>query len=282
MKLSDIHIRDPFILPYNNKYYMYGTRVGNCFNSGLGFDVYISEDLENWSEPVSVFEKSDNFWGELNFWAPEVHQKDGKFYMFASFKADGKCRATQILVSDKPDKPFTTISELPQTPQNWECLDGTLYIDNGTPYMVFSHEWVQITDGEMCAVKLSEDLSKPIGEPFVLFKASEPSWAAKDDKRFVTDGPFLYRTEQGRLLMIWSSLIGDRYIEAISYSDNGRIDGNWKHSDELLFSDNGGHGMIFETFEKEKLFVFHSPNTSPYERPCLIKVCEKDNLLKQL
>ena len=281
MKLSDIHIRDPFILPYNGKYYMYGTRGDGCWDTCSGFDVYVSDNLENWSEPISVFEKSEGFWGEFEFWAPEVHLKDGKFYMLASFKAKGRRRASHILVSERPDKPFTPVSEQPPTPKDWECLDGTLYIgEDGSPYMVFCHEWVQIHDGEMCAVRLSEDLSKPIGEPFVLFKASEPSWASKGKQNYVTDGPFLYRTEQGRLLMIWSSLVGENYVEAISYSDNGKIDGEWKHADELLFSDNGGHGMIFEGFEKEKYFVFHSPNITPNERPCLIKIAEKDNTLK--
>ena len=81
MKLSDINIRDPFIVPYEGKYYMYGTRGKGCWESqktpGMGFDVYISEDLETWSDPIPVFEASDNFWGTHNFWAPEVHFYNG-------------------------------------------------------------------------------------------------------------------------------------------------------------------------------------------------------------
>lgn len=281
MRLSEIHIRDPYILPYKGRYYMYGTRGEGCWDICSGFDVYISEDLINWSEPKSVFEKSDDFWGESEFWAPEVHCKNGRFYMFASFKAKGRHRATHILVSDYPDNTFTPVDKNPATPKDWDCLDGTLYIEgDGTPYMVFCHEWTQIHNGEMCAVKLSEDLSKPIGEPVVLFKASEPSWTDKGVQDFVTDGPFLIKTSQGKLLMIWSSLIGETYVEAISYSDNGRIDGCWKHSDTLLFNENGGHGMVFESFDKEKFFVFHSPNTTPNERPVLIKITETDNTIK--
>ena len=55
MKREEIRIRDPFILPYEGKYYMYGSRVGDpCATSPWGaqrgFDVYVSADLENWSE----------------------------------------------------------------------------------------------------------------------------------------------------------------------------------------------------------------------------------------
>lgn len=148
MKLQEINIRDPFILPYEGKYYLYGSRVdtpyeGHAWGDQTGFDVYVSEDLENWSEPVAVFEKKDDFWAERDFWAPEVHQYKGKFYLFASFFAEGKCRGTQILVSDSPMGIFEPVSDGPATPVDWECLDGTLYVDKkGEPHIVFCHEWV--------------------------------------------------------------------------------------------------------------------------------------------
>ena len=102
MKTNDINIRDPFVLPFEGKYYMYGSRVGEQ----LGFDVYISDDLENWDKSESVFEIFDGFWATTDCWAPEVHFYNGKFYMFASFKAPNHTRATQILVSDMPDGKF--------------------------------------------------------------------------------------------------------------------------------------------------------------------------------
>lgn len=279
MKLSEIHIRDPFIFPFNGKYYMYGTR-GNG-NAGCGFDVYISEDLESWSEPISVFEASENFWGKMQFWAPEVHFYNGKFYMFASFKADNVRRASDILVSEAPDKPFVPNTDKPITPADWECLDGTLYIDKaGEPYMVFCHEWVQIHNGEMCAVKLSRDLKEPIGDPILLFRASEPVWSRKDTEDFVTDGPFMYRTSDGRLLMIWSSFNSNGYVEAVAYSDNGEITGKWNHCDKPLFEKDGGHGMIFDGFDGEKYFVCHAPNISPDERPVLRKIIERNGMLQ--
>ena len=43
------------------------------------------------------------------------------------------------------------------------------------------------------------------------------------------------------------------YTEAIAVSDNGDIDGNWVQRDELLFKKDGGHGMIFKTFDDKLL-----------------------------
>ena len=270
MKLCDIHIRDPFILPVNGVYYLYGSRGEGCWDTCSGFDVYESTDLEEWSGPVSVFEKQDGFWATHQFWAPEVHEYKGKYYMFASFKADGRCRGTQILVSDAPNKPFTPLTDAPVTPADWECLDGTLYISKaGEPYIVFCREWLQVTDGEMYALKLTDDLKQPVGQPLLLFKASYPTWAVGNKKGvFVTDGPCLYRHDNDTLYMLWSTG-RNGYVQAVAVSDNGEIDGNWIHRDEFLYAQDGGHGMIFRTFEGNLKFILHTPNKNPFERPAL-------------
>lgn len=49
--------------------------------------------------------------------------------MFASFKSETRSRATQILSADHPNGPFLLHGEEPITPKDWECLDGTFYID---------------------------------------------------------------------------------------------------------------------------------------------------------
>lgn len=284
MNFNEINIRDPFILPENGKYYMYGTRGAGCWENkkvpGMGFDVYISEDLENWSEPKEIFAASDGFWGTHNFWAPEVHKYNGKFYMFASFKSEDCNRATQILVCDTPDGIFTPLTNSPSTPADWMSLDGTLYIDkNGQPHIVFCHEWSQIKDGEICEIQLSDDLREALTAPRTLCKGSDPWWARKEHNNWVTDGPFLYRGESGKLYMIWSSFTESGYIQAVSYSDNGDIDGNWKHDLPLLAEKDGGHGMIFRSFEDKLYLVLHRPNENPLERPVLTEIKEVDGKL---
>lgn len=291
MKLDEINIRDPFILPYENRYYMYGSRVGapqsyrkeDRWGPQSGFDVYISENLEDWSEPKSVFERQEGFWGEYQFWAPEVHAYQGKFYMLASFKANGKCRATHILVSQTPDGVFHPVSEYPATPSDWECLDGTLYVDqSGNPHMIFCHGWDQIFDGTVCEVMLSGDLSTAITPPRVLWKASDHPGVAETGrgKGYITDGPFLYKCKNGDLLAIWSSFVSGGYAELLAKSDNGDITGNWKVLDTPLWSEDGGHGMIFESFSGEKYFIFHCPNGPVQaERPRIVAVKEENGRL---
>lgn len=277
MKKEEIYVRDPFVLEENGTYYLYGTR-GICSNGKCtGLDVYVSTDLENWSEPHEAFTRPADFWADEDFWAPEVHAYNGRYYMFVSFKAAGHCRATQILAADSPMGPFLPHSDGPVTPADWECLDGTLYVSKkGTPYMVFCHEWVQIKDGEICAVELTADLKAPAGEPFVLLNASSCPGVVpvRGEEWYVTDGPFMHRLENGQLLMLWSSFSEGGYCEIISYSDNGEIDGKWLHKKDMLFSSDGGHGMLFRTKEGQLQFVMHAPNRPPEERPAFIPVAE--------
>ena len=280
MKLCDIHIRDPFIINENGKYYMYGSRmIERCNEVGFGADVYVSTDFENWQEKAAFTPPAD-FWATRDFWAPEVHKYRGKYYMFISLCAEGHNRGTQILVSDSPEGPFKVHSDGPVTPREWMCLDGTLYVDKkGKPYMVFCHEWVQVGDGEMCAIPLTDDLKSACGQPRLLFKASQPVWSdGIREGKYVTDGPFMYTTKNGRLMMTWSSFHKGAYCVGMAYSDNGEIDGNWTHDERMLFENDGGHGMIFDK-DGKLYFIFHSPNSAPDERAHYIEIEEKNDTL---
>lgn len=272
MKLKDIHIRDPFILPYDGTYYMYGKIEDGTEN----FCVYKSNDLTEWSSPKIVFTSSENFWADKDFWAPEVHIYNSRFYMFASFKADGYCRGTQILTCNSPDGIFVPITEYPVTPHDWECLDGTLYIDNNSrPHIVFCHEWQQIGDGTVCEMELSTDLTKAVGKPRVLWKASDYKDVVNvipNKKSYVTDGPFFYKLDNDQLICVWSSFNKNGYAELVSRSNNGDISGGWTVNKRPLFARRGGHGMIFNTFEGQTMFIMHSPNDTPLERAVIYEL----------
>ena len=276
MKTNEIHVRDPFVLPWEGKYYLYGTRGPTCWGLADGFDVYVGKDLENWEGPIEIFHNDGSFWADREYWAPEVHVIDGAFYMFASFHSPNRRRGTQILRAEKPTGPFVPISDGPVTPADWECLDGTFFQSkDGDPYLVFCHEWLQVHDGEVCAMKLTPDLKAAAGEPRVLFRASQAPWVVpsvdKDgNKNCVTDGPWLHRCPDGRLMMLWSSHGKDGYAQAAAYSDNGDITGNWTPAAEPIFGRDGGHGMIFRDFEGVQHLVLHAPNENPYERPVFL------------
>lgn len=283
MKRNDIHIRDPFVLVHEGKYYLYGTRGRTAWGEASGFDVFVSEDLENWSEPVACFEDDGTFWAKKHYWAPEVHKWGGAFYLFASFLGEGMCRGTAILKADSPLGPFKPHSDKCVTPADWECLDGTLYVDkSGKPWMVFCHEWTQIVNGEVCAMPLTDDLRAAAGEPRVLWHGADAPWVIlnKDFNRegYVTDGPFLWRTEDGTLLCLWASFSKSGYTQGLTMSDNGEIDGNFVHLPPIDMAD-AGHGMLFRDLQGQLWLTLHSPNIYPNERPHFIRMSDAGNVL---
>lgn len=280
MKLSEINIRDPFILEEKGLYYMYGTRAKNFGQQTGGFDVYTSSDLENWSPPKTCFDsEKSGLNGGVN-WAPEVYKYKDSYYMFATFTKENGLRGVYVLKADAPDGPFLNYSKKAVTPYDWECLDGTLYVDNeGQPYMVFCHEHTQIIDGTICYMKLSDDLKEAISEPVLIFSATSPSWVKRIVKKrhYITDGPFMYRTSGGKLLMLWSTHIKNKYVIAIAKSDNDNIDGNFVHL-EPLFTQDGGHSMIFRSGSK-LMITYHAPNISLFEKPVIKELIDTgDNI----
>ena len=276
LKREDIRIRDPFILTDFDTgcYYMYGTTdlEEGTLHAEPRFSVYKSYDLENFEGPKVIFDGAkNNFWADRDFWAAEVHKYNGKFYLFGSCKAEGRCRTTEIFVSDSPEGHFVPVSQNGITPKGWECLDGTFFVEDGKPYMVFSHEWVQVGDGEIWAVELSRDLSEPAGEAFMLFKASDNPAVSELEEgtgNYVTDGPFLYR-EGDKVKMIWSSFYRGRYLVLDAESDSLR--GKWRHGGSR-FDFDGGHAMIFTTLEGERMLSLHAPNTADMERAAFHKI----------
>ena len=284
MKRTDINIRDPFVLVHEGAYYLYGTRGATCWGPADGFDVYVSRDMEEWDGPFVCFHNDGSFWADRNYWAPEVYFYQGAFYMFASFKNPDVRRGTAVLKAESPLGPFVPHSDGCVTPRDWECLDGTLYVDKaGKPWMVFCHEWVQAGDGEVDAIPLTDDLSAPAGEPRLLFRASEAPWCkvmhhSSGVDGCVTDGPFFWRTEDGTLLCLWASFSAGGYTEGVAVSSNGEIDGTFTQV-EPLFMDDGGHGMVFRALDGQLYLTLHSPNAHLEERPFFHPITERDGRL---
>ena len=270
-------LRDPFVLAENGKYYVYGT---------------------GWKCAVSSRGKLDGLWSVYgggivtvpadavkDMWAPEVYKYNGEYYMFTTYySAKNGHRGCSVFKSARPTGPFVEISDGHVTPSDWDAIDGTLYIDpDGTPWMVFVHEWTSMKDGvgSMAAAKMSADLTHFVSEPIELFRATDAKWARSG----VTDGCFMRLCENGELIMLWSTFDQYGYCVGVARSDNGRLDGNWTHDDSPLYTKgtdgqyDGGHCMLFTSLEGQLYLCMHSPNNSSLgrsETPVFIPVKEEN------
>jgi len=286
LHIRDIRQSDPYILadPVSRKYYTYArTFLPERFPyqpTGGTFHALVSEDLIHWSEPIEVFKQGD-FWADLDYWAPECHIWKGKYYIISTFRAKGTYRGCQCLVADNPLGPFAPIRNELVTPPGWQCLDGTLYEDRqGKPWMIFCHEWVQVYDGQMAAIPLSDDLGSAIGNPIILFRGSDAPWKISQSSRnFVTDGCFLWRCKNDDLIMLWSSFSDTGYTTGYAKSMFGDIKGPWIQYKEPLYALDGAHSMLFRSFDGRLIMPLHSPNIHKEKRILLFEMEEKNGRL---
>ena len=291
LDISDLVMRDPAVFADEStkKYYIQSNSKITKKNpkrgeieSGKALYCYESKDLKKWRLAGKSFEAPADFWGKRDFWAPDMFKIDGKYYIIATFSCDReidgknyldpqkklKLRGCSVLVSDTPQGPYKPLVNKPITPENMMSLDGTLFEEDGRMYLLFSHEWVQIADGAMCAVEVSRDLKKALGKPFKLFSAGDAPWTndtRNPRKVIVTDAPVVFRGDDGVLYMVWSSFRADknRYAIGLSYSENGKLSGKWIHLPVPINEDGGGHPMVFKTLCGKTKISYHAPNTFP-------------------
>jgi len=296
VRLADERMRDSCILPdaATHTYYLVTSSGRRGPNGRPAVVAFTSKDLETWTGPQVVFEIPADFWTKRGIWAPELHAYKGKFYLFLTFDSNELFpeqwrdwrprvkRGSQVLVADSPLGPFQPFENRSTLPVDMMTLDGTLHVEDGTPYMVFAHEWVQIKDGTIEYVQLKDDLSATIGEPKRLFHGSDAPWAKKSAQYgcYVTDGPYLYRTKTGKLLMLWSSFSAGGYTIGIARADSGKIAGPWTQQAEPLWNKDGGHPMVFHRFDGQLMLTFHSPNDSPLSRQRLYEIEDTGDTLR--
>ena len=247
--LDSIRLSDPCILtdPETSTYYMTGT----------GGMLWKSQDLKYWEGPYKVAQTDSHSWMGPNpmIWAAELHHYKNKYYYFATFTNKAviidvvqgnkiERRASHILVSDRPDGPYRPMKDSIYLPANKPTLDGTFWVDtDGKPYMVYCYG--------------------SIGEGKLLFRSSECPWSrelrdGKEVPNKVTDGPYLFRTQTGRLGMLWTSWIHNIYTQGVAYSESGTLDGPWIQEPQPITPPNFGHGMLFQTLDGKWLMSVHS------------------------
>ncbi len=239
---------DPYILLYNNKYYLYST------NSPDGYLVYQSDDLTHWENKGLCLRKEDVM-GDKWFWAPEVMYHNGKFYMvYTSEEHLG------IAVSDSPTGPFRQEKKAWLNERN--AIDGDFFADNdGTIYLYY----VRFDNGNIIyGARLNSDFTLDEASERRLI-AAEEDWETRDC--LVAEGPFMLK-HNGKYYLTYSANHYRSPDYAIGYavSDSPlgpfvKYEGNpILHKNEYV---NGvGHHSFTTSKNKNQLIcVYHSHNS---------------------
>ncbi len=246
---TEVPFGDPFILLHGDTYYAYGTAE----EDGIG--VYISDDLRVWErvEGNRLALHTDDSWGDRWFWAPEVYEVDGTFYMY--YSADEHiCVAT----SDSPLGPFRQAEKMPMIAGE-KCIDNSLFIDDdGKPYLFYDrfndglNIWVAELEDDLMTVR--PETAKPC---IHVSQEWEEVWPR------VNEGPYVLKHE-GVYYMTYSANSYESPFYGIGYATADRVTGPWTKyaGNPILQKPAGlvgvGHSAMFTDKAGQLRVVFHS------------------------
>lgn len=251
-------LADPTIFEHDGTYYLYGTK-NNPNIKDEGFLVYTSTDLKNWNGPAGAhdgfaFKKGDGY-GDTGFWAPQVFQRNGKFYM--AYTAN---EHIAIAESDSPLGPFTNAGNA--IPSEGKQIDPYVFFDNDKVYLYH----VRLNDGNRIFVaEMEDDLSAIKPETLTeSIHATKPWENTANVGWTVTEGPTVFKN--GDLYyMLYSANDFTNKDYAVGYATSASPLGPWNKennspfiSQQILNYPGTGHGDLFYSPSGEMYYVFHT------------------------
>jgi arabinan endo-1,5-alpha-L-arabinosidase len=205
-----VEVHDPVMAREGDSYYV--------FSTGPGITMYRSTDLVNWERIGRVFEQ-DPVWAQSvasgfngHIWAPDIYQKDGRFYLYYSISAFGKntsgigVTVNETLDPDSPDYRWEDQGMVLQSVPNrdhWNAIDPAIIEDeDGTAWMSFGSFWAGLK-----LVKLDPGLVK-LAEPQEWYslarRPGDPTKPDADPGTGAIEAPFIFRK-------------GDWYYQFVSF-----------------------------------------------------------------
>jgi len=258
IKVNPINQADPSIFYYKGTYYLYGT---NDNNSGNGFIVYSSRDMENWKLNGQVLSKGDAF-GGWGFWAPQVWEYKGKFYM--AYTANERI---SIAESTSPLGTFKQVIKQPLQ-SSFRQIDPYLFIDDdGKKYLFHvrldqgNHIYVAEMTDDFSAIKMDTYKQCITATPMTWEHVNAAS--AK-----IAEGPTVIKKD-GTYYLFYSVNDFRNKDYAVGYATSNNVYGPWTRfaGNPILHSKitghaGSGHGDIVKGKGKKMYYVFHTHNSS--------------------
>jgi len=250
---------DPAPMVWNDTVFLYTSHDEDDATGSGSFNMknwmlYTSTDMVNWRDRGVVASLTDFKWGpqDNGAWAPQVIQRNGKFYMYAPLHGKG----IGVLVSNSPYGPFTDpIGKALVSADPWVDIDPTVFIDSdGQAYLYFGNP-------DAYYVKLNSDMTSYSGSVTKITRLST-----------YQEGPWFYK-RGNYYYLAWASTCCP---EGIGYAMSSSPTGPWTYKGSIMDGNSlssGNHPGIIDFKGKSYVFGFNyamtkslDPNTARERR----------------
>jgi len=250
-------LADPTVFYHKGVYYLYGTGGEN--NRDSGFIVFTSTDKKKWQYGGFVLKKGESY-GNKGFWAPQVFEYKGKFYM--AYTAN---EHISIAEADSPLGPFTQ-KELKPLDTATRMIDPFIFFDSGKIYLYH----VRLQEGNRIFVAaLNDDLSAIQHATLKECINADLPWEDTQNAEWkVAEGPTALK-HKGLYYLIYSANDFRNPDYAIGYAVADNPVGPWKKyganpilSRKDIGTNGTGHGDVFMDGKGKMFYVFHLHNSN--------------------
>ena len=281
--VHDGYFADPFVLRLADRYVAYGT--GSTVD-GLVFEVLESTDLATWTrvggamQPVAAELGSD-------YWAPEVAEADGRFWMYYSVGHGDAGHHLRVAVSDTATGPFVDLG-VNLTPDERFAIDPHPFRDDdGTWYLYFARD---VLDADRVGTQLAVDVltsmdalegsTRPVLAPsadWQIFARDRAIYGGSYDWHTL-EGPTV-RRHDGRYYCIYSGGSWQTESYSVSWASAPTPLGPWSEppsGDARLLRTvpdhvrGPGHNSVVTTFGGTDMLVYHAWNREVTRRQLCI------------
>lgn len=284
------YFADPDVIRTELGYYAFGTDAPDqpvYRDTGRIFPVLYSRDLREWELVAGALNPVAG--GEaLHYWAPEVAEKDGRFYMYYSAGGEeGEAQRLRVAISDHPAGPFEDQGRL-LLPDEPFSIDASPFQDpvTGIWWLFFARDYF---DGEFpgtgCAlVRLHDDMVSVAGEAITVARPSAAWQLFERDRNwygrtwpawYTVEGPFcIFRQGQYRLYFSGGLWKGEEYGVAMAVADS--VEGPYSELPQrILQSRTGlrgpGHNSIVIGPDGKDRICFHAWDESYTKRQMFVE-----------
>jgi arabinan endo-1,5-alpha-L-arabinosidase len=283
VQAREVEVHDPVMTREGDTYYV--------FSTGPGITIYSSPDLEHWRWIGRAFEDEPSWAGRVapdfngHLWAPDIVEKDGRFYLYYSVSAFGRntsamgVTVNETLDPESPDYRWVDQGPVLESVPNrddWNAIDPAIVEDgNGNYWMTFGSFWSGIK-----LVKLDDSLVR-LAEPqewhSLARRPRNPGTPDADPGGGAVEAPYIFRKGDWYYLFVSFDLCcrGMDSTYKIMVGRSKSVSGPYVDKDGTPMLEGGGslvlkgsddwvalgHNAAY-TFDSRDWLVFHAYETA--------------------